>query len=94
MAKLENNYGKQTSIGYVTKQKHLAYRPQDEQDENVVEENYIDTSILLMQMEKKVKTIDLPLAKKSEQKLHASNDQLQNSIEESAFWTIPQGGDE
>ena len=41
-----------------------------------------------MQMEKKVKMIDLPLARLSEWKLHESNDYLHNSIEESAFWTI------
>jgi len=41
-----------------------------------------------MQMEKKVKLIDLPLARKSEQKLHQTNEFLQNSIEESAFWTM------
>jgi hypothetical protein len=41
-----------------------------------------------MQMEKKVKMIDLPLARICEWKLHESNDYLQNSIEESAFWTI------
>lgn len=41
-----------------------------------------------MQMEKKVKMIDLPLARMCEWKLHESNDFLQNSIEESAFWTL------
>jgi len=50
-------------------------------------DTYIDTSILLMQMEKKVKMIDLPLARMCEWKLHESNDFLQNSMEESAFWT-------
>ena len=47
-----------------------------------------------MQMEKKVKTIDLPLARKSEQKLHQTNEYLQNSIEESAFWTLQEAYEE
>ena len=93
MQKFESNYGKQTSIGYVTQQKHRAYHPQDEPKSQIAN-TYIDTSILLMQMEKKVKTIDLPLARKSEQRLHESNEYLQNSIEESAFWTIQEVFDE
>ena len=47
-----------------------------------------------MQMERKVKIIDLPLARKSEQRLHQTNDYLQNSIEESAFWTMQEVYDE
>jgi len=74
-AKIENDYGKQTSVSYVVQGKHLAY---NQSMGNDIKPSFLDTNKLILQMEQKVAQFDIPAALENEQQLHESgNDFLQ-----------------